>query len=99
MVVHRHQLRETLSRVCGLLMSGSQVAKAKDARKMNGKPYMNGATVDSKVVETAARETGAVVEPEVVPNSQRFEPGKADKRRDDAASASASNVKDAPRGA
>ena len=99
MVVHRHQLRETLSRVCKLLMGGAQVAKAKDTRKMNGKPYMNGATVDSKVVETAARETGAVVEPEVVPNSQRFEPGKADKKRDDAASSSAPNVKDAPHGA
>jgi acetyl-CoA carboxylase carboxyl transferase subunit beta len=99
MVVHRHQLRETLSRVCGILMTGAQVAKDNHTRKMNGKPYMNGATVDSKVVETAARETGAVVEPEVVPNSQRFEPGKADKRRDDAASASAPNVKDAPHGA
>ena len=98
MVVHRHQLRETLSRVCKLLMSGAQVTKPKDTRKMNGKPYVNGASVDSKVMETAARETGGVVEPEVVPNSQRFEPGKGDKKRDDAATPSAGS-KDAPQGA
>jgi len=64
---------------------------------MNGKPYVNGAAVDAKVMETAARETGGVVEPEVVPNSQRFEPGKVDKRRDDVASAATN--KDAPQGA
>jgi acetyl-CoA carboxylase carboxyl transferase subunit beta len=96
MVVHRHQLRETLSRICRLLMSGAQVAKPKEAHHMNGKPYMNGATVDARVMETAARESG-VVEPEVVPNSQRFEPGKSDKKRDDAASSA--NAKDAPHGA
>jgi acetyl-CoA carboxylase carboxyl transferase subunit beta len=65
---------------------------------MNGKPYMNGSSVDSKVMETAARETGGVVEPEVVPNSQRFEPGKTDKKRDET-SPPASSAKDAPHGA
>lgn len=98
MVVHRHQLRETLARVCKLLMGGTQLAKAKDTHKMNGKPYMNGSPVDSKVVETAARESGAVVEPEAVPNSQRFEPGKSDKKRDESAS-SQQTAKDAPHGA
>jgi acetyl-CoA carboxylase carboxyl transferase subunit beta len=97
MVVHRHQLRETLSRVCRLLMGGAQVAATKKPGKMNGKPYMNGAPIDAKAVETAARETGGVVDPEVVPNSQRFEPGKGEKRRDDAASQE--NSKDAPHGA
>ena len=95
MVVHRHQLRETLSRVCRILMSGVEATKTKDIRKMNGKAYLNGGSADGKTMETAARETG-VVEPEVVPNSQRFEPGKADKsRREDA---SPVNPKDAPRG-
>jgi acetyl-CoA carboxylase carboxyl transferase subunit beta len=73
------------------------VAKAKDTRKMNGRPYVNGATVDSQVMETAARESGGVVEPEIVPNSQRFEPGKADKKREDGASSA--NAKDAPHSA
>ena len=95
MVVHRHQLRETLVRVCRILMSGVEATKTKDIRKMNGKAYRNGGSADGKAMETAARETG-VVEPEVVPNSQRFEPGKADKsRREDA---SPVNPKDAPRG-
>jgi acetyl-CoA carboxylase carboxyl transferase subunit beta len=96
MVVHRHQLRETLARVCKLLMSGLEATKVKDTRKMNGKAYMNGASVDSRVMETAARETGGVVEPEVVPNSQRFEPAKVDKSRRE--EPSPSNPKDAPRG-
>ncbi|MBY0560966.1 acetyl-CoA carboxylase, carboxyltransferase subunit beta [Hyphomicrobium sp.] len=99
MVVHRHEMRETLARVCKLLMSGVHATKAKDTRKMNGKPYVNGASVDSKVIETAARESG-VVEPEAVPNSQRFEPGKGDKpKRDEAGSSTSANPKDAPRGA
>src|SRR5690606_14463983 len=93
MVVHRHQLRETLARVCKLLMSGGEAVKSRDDRKMNGKPYMNGSAVDSKIMETAARESGVVVEPEIVPNSQRFEPAKTDKARRDDASAGA---KDAP---
>ena len=33
MVVHRHQLRETLARVCKLLMSGLEATKVKDTRK------------------------------------------------------------------
>lgn len=97
MVVHRHQLRETLSRVCRLLTGGTQIAAVKSPGKMNGKPYMNGAPVDAKVMETAARETGGAVDPEVVPNSQRFEPGKVEKKRDEAASKE--NSKDAPQGA
>jgi acetyl-CoA carboxylase carboxyl transferase subunit beta len=97
MVVHRHQLRETLSRVCRLLMGGAQVGARKSPGKMNGKPYMNGAPVDTKAMEAAARESGGAVDPEVVPNSQRFEPGKVEKKRDDAASQE--NSKDAPHGA
>jgi acetyl-CoA carboxylase carboxyl transferase subunit beta len=96
MVVHRHQLRETLSRVCKLLMSGVRMPKAREARKMNGKSHVNGASVDGKIID-AARESGAVIEPEAVPNSQRFEPAKADKKRDDAAVQSSAGSKDAPR--
>mgnify|MGYP000282339033 CR=1 FL=1 len=95
MVVHRHQMRETLARVCRLLMSGAEVKPAKEPRKMNGKSHVNGSSVDSNVIETAARESG-VIEPEIVPNSQRFDPGKADKTKRDDASASGPQ-KDAPR--
>ena len=98
MVVHRHQMRETLIRLCRILGSGSHAHKASDLRKVNGRAYMNGASVDSKLIETAARESG-VVEPEAVPPSQRFELNRADKlKRDDAPSQSVP-PKDAPRGA
>ena len=98
MVVHRHKMRETLSRLCRLLTGGgAAVSKSKDMRRANGKPYANGAAVDGKVIETAARETGAApLEPEVVPPSQRFDPAKSEKRRDDTASP---GPKDAPRDA
>lgn len=83
MVVHRHQLRETLARLCGLLMSGINAAKGKDARRGNGKAYVNGSSVDGKLIETAARESGGVVEPEAVPPSQRFDPARTDKAKRD----------------
>jgi acetyl-CoA carboxylase carboxyl transferase subunit beta len=96
MVVHRHQLRETLARVCRLLMGGPQPTASKETRKVNGKQYVNGSSVDSSVIETAAREGGSVIEPEAVPHSQRFDPAKAEKpKRDDGASSG--SQKDAPR--
>ncbi len=93
MVVHRHHLRETLARICSLLMTGISSAKIKDARRGNGK-YVNGSGVDSRAIESAARD-GGVIEPEVVPPSQRFEPQRADKVEPSGAKPS----KDAPRGA
>jgi acetyl-CoA carboxylase carboxyl transferase subunit beta len=51
MVVHRHKLRETLSRICRVLMNGGGKAK-----RANGRLPLNG-----RVVENAARSTGGVV--------------------------------------
>ena len=100
MVVHRHQIRETLSKLCSILMTGAGNAKAKDARKGNGRHYVNGAGVDGKVIETAARDSGGVMEAEAVPPSQRFEPGRSEKsKRDGDPASQPSNPKDAPRGA
>ena len=47
MVVHRHKLRETLARVCRLLMAGVELsrdagASKRTGRKLNGKGYANG---------------------------------------------------------
>ena len=76
MVIHRHKLRDTLSRVCRLLMAGSGagVAASETSRK---KPAgyiksMNGHAVDGKVVETLARGSD-VMEPEPVDGAQRFD--------------------------
>lgn len=57
MVVHRHQLRETLSRVCRLLMAPSETGReATKRRKVNGnKTYVNGAPVEGTLIETVAR--------------------------------------------
>ena len=47
MVVHRHKLRETLSRVCRVLMNGGNKSK-----RANGRLAVNG-----RVIESAARES------------------------------------------
>ena len=51
MVVHRHKLRETLARVCRLLMAGVSLGQDDTARRMskklNGKAYANGAPSDA----------------------------------------------------
>jgi acetyl-CoA carboxylase carboxyl transferase subunit beta len=87
MVVHRHKLRETLSRLCRILMAGPQPGAAADkghARTRNGRPYVNGTPVEGKMIEAAARTAGGVVEPEPVSESERFEPART-KREGDAA--------------
>ena len=99
MVVHRHKLRETLARLSRLLMSGVTASKSAQYKKINGKPYMNGSSVDSKLIETAARESGGVIEPEPVPSSQRFDPARADKtKREGEGMPATQPPKDAPRG-
>ncbi len=102
MVVHRHKMRETLARVCRLLMSGGRVSKAvAPARKVvNGKPYVNGQPVDGKVIETAARSDAvAVIEPEPVAETERFETPRVEARdKTKAETVSARTVaKDQPR--
>jgi acetyl-CoA carboxylase carboxyl transferase subunit beta len=51
MVVHRHKLRDTLARVCRLLMAGVELRRSADTKKatgkkLNGKGYMNGSPDD-----------------------------------------------------
>ena len=58
MVVHRHKLRETLARVCRLLMAGVELGRSAEAgkktgKKVNGKAYTNGMTGDGHT--TAAK--------------------------------------------
>ena len=65
MVVHRHKLRETLARVCRLLMAGIELAQDDSARrngkKLNGKAFANGAASDAN--GNTARPTPARPEP------------------------------------
>ena len=102
MVVHRHKLRETLTRLCRLLSPGAGVAKLSERgrRKGNGR-YVNGSPVDGKVLETAARtsEGVAVVEPEPVAENERFDASRLDGRDKSKAPAVTTRpvTKDAPR--
>ncbi len=76
MVVHRHKMRETLSRVCRLLMAGTAAgASASEPARKKPAGYiksMNGHAVDGKVVERLARGSD-VLEPEPVDGAQRFD--------------------------
>ncbi len=58
LVVHRHKLRETLSRLCKMMMDAAHLRKSK-AKQLNGRAYVNGSAVDGRVIETAAREIEA----------------------------------------
>ncbi|MGL4397545.1 MAG: acetyl-CoA carboxylase, carboxyltransferase subunit beta [Hyphomicrobium sp.] len=100
-VVHRHKMRETLARICRLLMGGVNASKSA-TKKINGsKVHMNGSAVDGKVIETAARVSGGVMEAEAVPPSQRFESQSADKTKPatDVVARASDLSKESPRGA
>ncbi|HEX9881456.1 MAG TPA: acetyl-CoA carboxylase, carboxyltransferase subunit beta [Hyphomicrobium sp.] len=79
MVVHRHKLRETLSRICQLFMVPVAAAKSADRTKskgLNGQPYVNGGAVDTNVIETG----GSTVEPEILGPEERFDPARLEAR-------------------
>ena len=99
MVVHRHKLRETLSRTVAVLMSGNTPTKRGKGRangrlKANG--HLNGSALDGKAMEALAREGNALIEP--VADDERFEPRKTEARatsRSDADKTKSSGAKDA----
>jgi acetyl-CoA carboxylase carboxyl transferase subunit beta len=75
MVVHRHQLRETLSRLCHLLMN-ERPAKTVDKKKLNGKTHTtNGSGVESTLISSRNGSTPAI-EPEIVGPEERFDPAR-----------------------
>jgi acetyl-CoA carboxylase carboxyl transferase subunit beta len=77
MVVHRHQLRETLSRICRILTQGAELGRGTGrSRKVNGgngKHQVNGGATDGRLIEAGGRATGtAVIEAEPVADAERF---------------------------
>ncbi len=76
MVVHRHKMRETLSRICSMLMHGAPLPKTA-GRRVNGQQHYNGAVIDGKLIESA------VIEPEPVEGSERFKAQSSDKTKRD----------------
>jgi acetyl-CoA carboxylase carboxyl transferase subunit beta len=79
MVVHRHKLRETLSRLCQLFMVPVAAPKGADkgkSRRLNGQSHVNGSAVDAKVIDTG----GPTVEPEILGPEERFDPARLETR-------------------
>jgi acetyl-CoA carboxylase carboxyl transferase subunit beta len=90
MVVHRHKLRETLSRICHLMMVRVAQTKAADrtaSRRVNGQPYVNGKGADAHLIESGIHAPAeAAIEPEILGPEERFDATRLetrDKRKDD----------------
>ncbi len=94
MVVHRHKLRETLSRICRVLAEGKSMSKG---RSGNGRTYVNGSPADGRLIETARG--AVVVEPEPVDESERFgaRDGRDKTKRDGETGTPRTGPKDPPR--
>ncbi len=94
MVVHRHKMRETLSRVCSMLMHGRPATKSAVKRTNGQQPHMNGAVVDGKLIESSVIEPEPVEGPERFKAAQTIEPTARDKtKRDGGASARAAQLR------
>ncbi len=84
MVVHRHRMRETLSRICQLMMV--RVAQPKSAdrgkdKRVNGRGYLNGHPVDANLIEAVARLPAQTpIEPEILGPEERFDPARLESR-------------------
>ncbi|KWT70016.1 acetyl-CoA carboxylase, carboxyltransferase subunit beta [Hyphomicrobium sulfonivorans] len=89
MVVHRHQMRETLSRLCHVLM-GIEPAKHVDKTRLNGKSHTNGS---GSAIEA---HTGTTVEPEILEPEQRFDPARIEHRDPSVADAEAVTSRPSP---
>jgi acetyl-CoA carboxylase carboxyl transferase subunit beta len=85
MVVHRHRMRATLSRLCRLLTAGGEIARKgrkPGISKHEERAYLNGSVVDGETIETLARVSDAM-EPEPVAENERFEVRPKSARHDD----------------
>ncbi len=85
MVVHRHKMRETLSRLCHVLM-GAQPVKHVDKKKLNGSNHTaNGSVVEANLIGSR-NGSSPVIEPEILGPEERFDPARIEHRdsaRDD----------------
>jgi acetyl-CoA carboxylase carboxyl transferase subunit beta len=80
MVVHRHNLRTTLAKLCRLMAPGGVATRASAPAERAG--HFNGSAVDGRTIETLAR-TPDVIEAEPVDEAQRLEARSGDKRDGD----------------
>jgi acetyl-CoA carboxylase carboxyl transferase subunit beta len=68
MVVHRHDLRSTLAKLCRLMSGGGANARAGAAAERGG-GHLNGSAVDGRTIETLARASD-VIDAEAVDDPQ-----------------------------
>jgi acetyl-CoA carboxylase carboxyl transferase subunit beta len=80
MVVHRHKLRETLSRICELLMADRARTREKP-KSYNGHAHVNGAMVDGALIDPNGRGgDGDALEAEPVSDGERFDTARLETR-------------------
>jgi acetyl-CoA carboxylase carboxyl transferase subunit beta len=82
MVVHRHNLRSILAKLCRLMSAGGATARAGMMGGERGGGHLNGSAVDGRTIETLAR-ASEVIDAEPVDDTQRIEMRQADKRDGD----------------
>jgi acetyl-CoA carboxylase carboxyl transferase subunit beta len=83
MVVHRHRLRETLSRVCQLLMVpvAQKAADRGKGRRLNGQGYVNGKALDTNLIDAVSRASAEpALEPEILGPEERFDASRVESR-------------------
>jgi acetyl-CoA carboxylase carboxyl transferase subunit beta len=76
MVVHRHNLRTTLAKLCRHLAASGIAARTGAAERAG---HLNGSAVDGRTIETLARASD-VIDAEPIDEAQRVETGPGDKR-------------------
>ena len=86
MVVHRHELRDTLSRLCRLLTANKERSKprgksSEKTKGINGHPHLNGAAPEGRLIEAPARSSvESALEAEPVEDGERFDPARIEAR-------------------
>ena len=73
MVVHRHQLRETLARLCRLLNGDTAGVRPARSFATEEHAYLNGSAVEPKTIESLARSYGDVMDAGPIEEVERFE--------------------------
>ena len=83
MVVHRHKLRETISRLCRVLMRPKlEAVERQQTKRMNGKshPKTDAAPSETRIEHQGQYENGIVVEAEPVADAERFDPARTGRK-------------------
>ena len=79
MVVHRHKLRETLSRICRMLMGVQPMKHADKTKKLNGKSHTNGSSIETHLIAPRNGST-QTIEPEILGPEERFDTARIEHR-------------------